>query len=204
MVKPFFHSGFMLKSLNHTFITLIPKVPNPEKVTQFRPIALCNVTYKIISKILVNRLKPFMDSLIIPFQNAFIQGRQITNNIILAQEFFEYLKKKRQGKWGFAALKLDMNKAYDRINWNFLIVVLERMGFSQTWVNWITQCVTTVSYSVLINSSPSDSFTPARGLRQWDPLSAYLFLLCANVLSCVLLKQETSSHLKGTQSLIVC
>jgi hypothetical protein len=75
MVKAFFHSGFMLKSLNHTFITLIPKVPNPEKVTQFRPIALCNVTYKIISKILVNRLKPFMDSLIIPFQNAFIQGR---------------------------------------------------------------------------------------------------------------------------------
>uniref|UniRef100_A0A2N9GD61 Reverse transcriptase domain-containing protein n=1 Tax=Fagus sylvatica TaxID=28930 RepID=A0A2N9GD61_FAGSY len=75
MVKAFFHSGFMLKSLNHTFITLIPKVPNPEKVTQFRPIALCNVTYKIISKILVNRLKPFMDSLIIPFQNAFIQDK---------------------------------------------------------------------------------------------------------------------------------
>ena len=98
MIKAFFHSGFMLKSLNHTFITLIPKVPNLEKVTQFRPIALCNVTYKIISKILVNRFKPFMDSLITPVQNAFIQGRQITDNIILAYEFFEYLKKKRKGK----------------------------------------------------------------------------------------------------------
>ena len=113
MVKAFFHSGFLLNSLNHTFITLIPKVPTPERVTQFRPISLCNVSYKIISKTLVNRLKPLMDSLITPFQNAFIQGRQITDNIILAHEFFEYLKKKGKGKWGFAALKLDMNKAYD-------------------------------------------------------------------------------------------
>ena len=71
-IKAFFHSGFMFKSLNHTFITLIPKIPTPEKVSQFRPIALCNVTYKIISKILVNRLKPFMDSLITLYQNAFI------------------------------------------------------------------------------------------------------------------------------------
>ena len=107
------------------------------------------------------------------------------------------MKKKRKGKWGFAALKLHMNKAYDRINWNFLIDVLKRMGFSQTWVTWITQCVTTVSYSVSINGSPFNSFIPAKGLRQGDPLSLYLFLLFANVLSCALLKQETSSHLKG-------
>jgi hypothetical protein len=116
MVKTFFHSSFLLKSLNHTFITLIPKVPTPERVTQFRPISLCNVSYKIISKILVNRLKPLMDGLITPFQNAFVQGRQITDNIILAHEIFEYLKKKGKGKWEFAALKVDMNKAYDRIS----------------------------------------------------------------------------------------
>ena len=116
MVKAFFHLGFLLKSLNHTFISFISKVPIPERLTQFRPISLCNVSYKIISKILVNRLKPLMDSLITPFQNAFIQGRQITDNIILAHEVFEYLKKKRKGKWGFVALKLDMNKAYDRIS----------------------------------------------------------------------------------------
>ena len=85
-------------------------------MSQFRPISLCNVTYKIISKILVNRLKPLMDNLITPFQNAFIQGCQITDNIILAQEIFEFLKKKQKGKWGFRVLKLDMNKAYDRIN----------------------------------------------------------------------------------------
>jgi hypothetical protein len=94
MVRAFFISGFMLQSLNHTFITLIPKIPTPEKVSQFRPISLCNVTYKIIAKILVNRLKPIMDSIITPYQNAFIQGRQIIDNIIIAQQIFEFLKKK--------------------------------------------------------------------------------------------------------------
>jgi hypothetical protein len=84
MVHAFFHSGFLLKSLNYSFITLIPKTPTPETVSQFKPISLCNVTYKIISKVLVNRLKPIMDSLVTPYQNAFIQGRQITDNIILA------------------------------------------------------------------------------------------------------------------------
>ena len=90
-----------------------------------------------------------------------------------------------------------MNKAYDSIRWDFLIVMLQRMGFSQAWVHWITQCVTTVSYSVLINGSPTKPFILARGLRQGNPLSPYLFLLCANVLSCALLKQETTKHLKG-------
>jgi hypothetical protein len=99
-----------------------------------------------------------MDSIITPYQNAFVRGRQISDNIILAQEVFEFLKKKKKGKWGYAALKLDMNKAYDRIRWDFLFAVLQRMGFSQSWVNWITQCVITVSYSVLINGSPSKTF----------------------------------------------
>jgi hypothetical protein len=197
MVKAFFHSGFLLKSLNHTFISLSPKVPTPERLTQFRPISLCNVSYKIISKILVNRLKPLMDSLITPFQNAFIQGRQITDNIILAHEVFEYLKKKRKGKWGFVALKLDMNKAYDRINWPFLTAVLMTMGFRTKWITWVSQYVHTVSYSLLLNGSPTETFKPNRGLRQGDPLSPYLFLMCANILSCALLKQENLHNLKG-------
>ena len=197
MVKAFFHSGFLLKSLNHTFITLIPIVPTPERVTQFRPISLCNVSYKIISKILVNRLKPLMDGLITPFQNAFVQGRQITDNIILAHEIFEYLKKKGKGKWEFAALKVDMNKAYNRISWPFLTAVLKTMGFSDRWITWVSQCVQTISYSILLNGSPTGNFKPNRGLRQGDPLSPYLFLLCANILSCALLKQETLKNLKG-------
>ena len=111
-LKPSFTQVFFLNPLTLLFLQLIPKVSNPKKVTQFRPISLYIVTYKIISKILVNRLKPYMDILITPFQNAFIQGRRITNNIILAQGIFEFLKKKQKGKWGFGALKLDMNKTY--------------------------------------------------------------------------------------------
>ena len=197
MVKAFFHSGFLLKTLNFTFITLIQKIPTPKLVTQLRPISLCNVTYKIISKILVNRLKPLMDSLITPFQNAFIQGRQLTDNIILAQEVFEYLKKKHKGKWGFGAIKLDMNKAYDRLSWNFLIVVMSTMGFSSKWITWVTQCISTVSYNILINGTTSKTITPTRGIRQGDPLSPYLFLFCANILSCALINQEQIGNLKG-------
>lgn len=98
---------------------------------------------------------------------------------------------------GFAALKLDMNKAYDKINWTFLLAVMKRMGFSSLWVNWIAQCISTVTYSILINGNPSKTFKPSRGLRQGDPISPFLFLLCANVLSCALLHQESTKNLKG-------
>lgn len=95
---PFFHSGSLFKPLNHTFITLIPKVSFLDQVSHFRPISLCNVIYKVISKILVNRLKPIMDSLIIPFQNAFIKGRNISDNILIAHEIMDILRKKKGKK----------------------------------------------------------------------------------------------------------
>ena len=114
-VQAFFHSSSLFKPLNHTFITLIPKVTYPEEVNHFRPISLCNVIYKIISKILVNRLKPLMDKLITPFQNAFIKGRNISDNILIAHEIMNGLRKKRGKKYSFGALKIDMSKAYDKV-----------------------------------------------------------------------------------------
>ena len=130
-IQAFFHSRSLFKPLNHTFITLIPKIPFPDEVTHFRPISLCNVIYKTISKILVNRLKPFMDSLISPFQNAFIKGRKISDNILIAYEIMEILRKKKGRKGSFGALKIDMKKAYDRASWNFLRAVLIAMNFNQ-------------------------------------------------------------------------
>lgn len=196
-VHAFFHSGNLLKSLNQTFIALIPKIRDPKEVAHFRPISLCNVTYKIISKNLVSRLKPFMDSLITPYQNAFIQGRNITDNILLAHEIFDMLGKKKHHKFGFGALKIDMSKAYARVNWNFLKAVLISMNFSDKWIEWIMECVTSVQYSLLINGSPTKPFTPSSGPRQGNPISPYLFLFCANILSVALSKEESQNKIKG-------
>ena len=129
-IQAFFHSGSLFKPLNHTFLTLIPKTPFPDEVSHFRPISLCNVIYKTIFKILVNRLKPFMDSLISPFQNAFLKGRSIFDNILIAHEIMDILRKKKGRKGSFGALKIDMKKAYDMVSWNFLRAILTAMNFS--------------------------------------------------------------------------
>ena len=109
------NSGSILKSIYHTFITLIPKVQNSEKVTDFRPISLCNVIYKIISKVLANRLKPMLHSIISEMQSVFIANRLITDNILIAFESLHHMKTNCIGKKGFMAMKLDMSKAYDRV-----------------------------------------------------------------------------------------
>ena len=109
------NSRSILISINHTFITLIPTIQNPEKVTDFRPISLCNVIYKIISKVLANRLKPMLHSIISKTQNAFIVDRLITDNILIVFESLHHMKTNCTRKKGFMAMKLDMSKAYDKV-----------------------------------------------------------------------------------------
>lgn len=119
-VLSFFNRGFLLKDLNRTFITLIPKIPVPNTFKDFRPIGLCNTVYKIISKCLVNRLQPIMDKIITPFQNGFVKGRSISDNLILASELLTFIQKCKKRKKFWCALKLDITKAYDKISWPFL------------------------------------------------------------------------------------
>ncbi|KAL2904360.1 hypothetical protein RDABS01_003070 [Bienertia sinuspersici] len=112
----FVNSGHLLKEINQTFITLIPKTPNPENVPDFRPISLCNTIYKIFSKCLVNRLKGVIREIGGEFQNAFIPGRLMNDNCLLAHEIINWVKQKKKGKLAAAVLKIDLSKAYDRIN----------------------------------------------------------------------------------------
>jgi hypothetical protein len=195
-VQTFFREGYLLKELNHTNIALIPKIPNPSRVNQFRPISLTNFNYKIISKILANRLKPLLEKIISPNQSAFIKGRSIHDNSILAHEIFHSLKQKK-GNGGLMAIKLDMEKAFDLIEWPFLLKILTLLGFHPKWVHWISQCISTASFSILLDGSPFGKFASSRGLRQGDPLSPFLFILSSEILSRLILKHENLGNIHG-------
>jgi hypothetical protein len=161
---------------------LIPKIQNLTSVNHYRPISLCNVVYKAISKILVAKMRPLLDRIISPCKSAFVPGRWIGENQVIVKELMHSFKT-RKVKDGFVAFKVDLQKAYDRINWGFLKTVLTQLGFSPVFINWILQCVTTVSSSVIVNGGKTKQFIPTRGLRQGDPLSPYLFILCQEMLS---------------------
>lgn len=126
----FINSGSLPSNLNQTHIVLIPKKKNPETMVDLRSIALCNVAYKILTKALANRLKPILNHIISENQSAFVLGRLITDNIIVAYEMQHFLKRKTQGEVGYAALKLDLSKAYDKVEWLLLRAIMLKLGFA--------------------------------------------------------------------------
>lgn len=144
-----------------------------------RPISLCNVVYKIISKVLCQRLKRVLPDLISETQSAFVAGCLITDNILIAQAMFHRLRTNKACQTKFMAIKTDMNKAYDRVEWPFIESVLRKMGFAETWMMW---CIRSVQHKVLINDQPKGHIIPNRGLRQGNPSSPYLFILSTEAL----------------------
>uniref|UniRef100_A0A2N9HP80 Reverse transcriptase domain-containing protein n=1 Tax=Fagus sylvatica TaxID=28930 RepID=A0A2N9HP80_FAGSY len=181
-VTQIFNSGKMPSYLNKTLIVLIPKCLGPETLNHFRPISLCNTVYKIVTKIIVSRIRPILSNLISPYQTAFVPGRRGVDNVVIAQELIHTIYKKK-GRVGHFMLKIDLEKAYDRIEWSFIREILLLFKFPMSLVNLILECISSSSSTILFNGGQMEEFQPSRGIRQGDPLSPYIFILCMEYLS---------------------
>lgn len=153
-----------------------------------------------MAKTVANRLQGVIDSCVDVVQSAFILGRLITDNVLLAYELMHGFKQRRLGRKGYTTLKLDMSKAYDKVEWGFIQVVMHGLGFHAKWVDLIMNCISTTTYSVRINGISGKSFTPTRGLRQGDPFSPFLFLSCSEGLSSLIRLAMQEGRMKGVKA----
>ena len=192
--KEFFEHSRFVKSLNATFLVLVPQRRTVEDLQDLRPISLLGGLYKILTKVLANRIKRVMGLIISQSQNAFIEGRQILNTVLIANEATDSILRRKENR---LLCKLDIEKAYDHIRWDFLQQILERMGFGSKWISWSNWCISTASFSVLFNGSLTGFFRSSKGLRQGDPLSPYLYMIGMEALSGMLKSAVEGNFISG-------
>ncbi|KAJ9536686.1 LOW QUALITY PROTEIN: hypothetical protein OSB04_un000159 [Centaurea solstitialis] len=191
-IHNFFYTARLTKEINHTLLCLIPKVPNATCVSEYRPISCCTVLYKCISKLLSDRMKPYLDKVVSKAQSAFIPGRRISDNILVAHELISGYNHQRGPPR--CAFKIDIRKAYDMVSWKYILNLLDEFGFHPAFNKWIAEMIQSPSYSLALNGGSFGFFKGARGIRQGDPISPYLFTLVMEGFSLILKKCIRESH----------
>ncbi|GKV21933.1 hypothetical protein SLEP1_g31856 [Rubroshorea leprosula] len=195
-VKEFQEQGRLERGSNASFIVLIPKTENPQRIEEYRTISLIGVMYKVIAKLLASRLCKVLHKIIGEQQMAFIKGRQLVDGVVIANEVIDEAKRRRKKSFMF---KVDFEKAYDKVCWNFIDYMLDRMAFSATWKRWIQECLKSSMVSILINGSPTRQFPVTKGIRQGDPLSPFLFLIVAEGLNGLMKAAVDKELYKGVE-----
>jgi len=190
-----FHSGGSWpKGTNASFISLIPKVDNPQSMDEYRPISLIGSVYKIISKILAKRLQKILHKVIDIKHSTFVENRGLLDSVVVANEVVDEVKRKKEN---CIIVKVNFEKAYDSVKWDFLFYMMEKLGFCSKWIKWIRGCLQSSTISVLVNDSPTEEFKPEKGLRQGDPLAPFLFLLVVEGLAGAVRQVESKGLFKG-------
>lgn len=192
-VQSFFIYGFMPHIINATILSLVPKTTDAEKMSDFRPIACCNVLYKVVSKLIARRLKATLPEAIELNQCAFVEGRLLLENVLLATKLVkDYHKGSVTSR---SAIKLDISKAFDTVSWSFIEDTLRAMNYPDLFVTWIMRCIDTAAFSVSVNGELEGFFTSSRGVRKGCSLSPYVYVIVSNVLSKLLNKAAVEGRI---------